>query len=101
MSGKRIFVFQYCTKYRPKLNCIFIDNLMRGEGQRLVAQLTAASDEIERLKDVYSKAIERLEAHSLPNLTPQSAAQWFEMVRPIVPLMPSSNAHTRHPLPSL
>lgn len=54
---------------------------MRGEGQRLSAHLKAAFAEIERLNVVYRNAIDQLETYTLPNLSSQSAAQWFEMVR--------------------
>ncbi|ETP36675.1 hypothetical protein F442_15451 [Phytophthora nicotianae P10297] len=59
---------------------------MRGESQRLSSHLKAAYAEIERLRTVYSHAIERLEAYALPNLSPQSAAQWFEMYLRVVDL---------------
>ncbi|RLN95762.1 hypothetical protein BBJ28_00023091 [Nothophytophthora sp. Chile5] len=54
---------------------------MRGEGQRLSAQLLAAFDEIEQLKTVYRRAIEQLETFALPDLSALSAAQWFRLVR--------------------
>ncbi|KAG6618948.1 uncharacterized protein IUM83_01345 [Phytophthora cinnamomi] len=59
---------------------------MRGEGQRLSTHLKAAFAEIERLKAVYSDAIDKLETAALPNLSPQSAARWFEMYLRVVDL---------------
>ncbi|KAG2790959.1 hypothetical protein PC129_g10143 [Phytophthora cactorum] len=59
---------------------------MRGESQRLSAHLKAAYAEIERLRIVYSHAIEQLEVYALSNLSPQSAAQWYEMYLRVVDL---------------
>ncbi|POM72346.1 Hypothetical protein PHPALM_10950, partial [Phytophthora palmivora] len=59
---------------------------MRGEGQRWSAHLKAAFAEIERLTIVYRHAIEKLETYTLPNLSPQSAVQWFEMYLRVVDL---------------
>lgn len=56
---------------------------MRGEGQRLSKHLTAAFAEIDRLREIYRDAIDKLETNTLANLSPQSAAKWFEMVRPV------------------
>ncbi|RLM96835.1 hypothetical protein BBO99_00000116 [Phytophthora kernoviae] len=52
---------------------------MRGEAQRLSAQLEAAFTEIERLKPIYCRAISQLETHAVPNLSAQSAGKWFEL----------------------
>ncbi|KAL4095193.1 hypothetical protein PRIC1_008570 [Phytophthora ramorum] len=57
---------------------------MRGEGQRLSGHLKAAFAEIERLKVEYRHAINQLEKFTLTNLSPQSAAQWFEMYLRVV-----------------
>ncbi|KAG6960472.1 hypothetical protein JG687_00008218 [Phytophthora cactorum] len=54
--------------------------------QRLSAHLKAAYAEIERLRIVYSHAIEQLEVYALSNLSPQSAAQWYEMYLRVVDL---------------
>ncbi|KAI9994820.1 hypothetical protein PInf_011658 [Phytophthora infestans] len=59
---------------------------MRGESQRLSTHLKAAFAEIERLRVIYSQAIEQLAAYVLTNLSPQSAAQWFEMYLRVVDL---------------
>lgn len=55
---------------------------MQSEGQRLTAHLKATIAECERLNVMYCHAIDQLEAYTLPNLSPQSAAQWFQMVLP-------------------
>ena len=52
----------------------------KSKGQRLTAHLKATIAECERLKVIYCHAIDQLETYTLPNLSPQSAAQWFEMV---------------------
>ncbi|KAK1944673.1 Ankyrin-3 [Phytophthora citrophthora] len=59
---------------------------MRSEAQRLKAHLTAAFAEIERLKPIYLHAIEKLEGSTLPNLSPHSAVQWFEMYLRVIDL---------------
>ncbi|KAE9004122.1 hypothetical protein PF005_g6277 [Phytophthora fragariae] len=59
---------------------------MRGEGQRLSTHLKAAFVEIDRLTDVYRNAINKLETYALPNLSPQSAAKWFELYLRVVDL---------------
>ncbi|KAL3660132.1 hypothetical protein V7S43_015051 [Phytophthora oleae] len=59
---------------------------MRSEAQRLKAHLKAAFAEIERLKPIYLHAIDQLEVSTLPNLSPQSAVQWFEIYLRIVDL---------------
>ncbi|CAH0493721.1 unnamed protein product [Peronospora farinosa] len=52
---------------------------MRSEGQRLTVHLKAIITECERLKVIYCHAIDQLETYTLPNLSPQSAGQWFQM----------------------
>ncbi|CAI5713310.1 unnamed protein product [Peronospora destructor] len=59
---------------------------MRSEGQRLTAHLKATIAECERLKLIYCHAIDQLETYTLPNLSPQSAAQWFEMYLRVIDL---------------
>ncbi|CAI5737130.1 unnamed protein product [Peronospora destructor] len=59
---------------------------MRSEAQRLTAHLKATIAECERLKVIYCHAIDQLETYTLPNLSPQSAAQWFEMYLRVIDL---------------
>uniref|UniRef100_A0AAV1UWK8 Uncharacterized protein n=1 Tax=Peronospora matthiolae TaxID=2874970 RepID=A0AAV1UWK8_9STRA len=57
---------------------------MRGEDQRLTEHLKAIFAEIERLRLVYSHAIDQLETYTLPNLSPHSATRWFNMYLRVV-----------------
>ncbi|CEG43807.1 uncharacterized protein PHALS_14098 [Plasmopara halstedii] len=58
--------------------------MVRKERQQMLAHLQSAFAEIERMTVVYSDAIKQLKNYIQPNLTTQSAVEWFNMYLRVV-----------------
>jgi len=76
-SKSTTLLYSFGTPSTSEMAC----STSAGRRKVLTTQLEACFQEIEHLSRVFLGAIERLEGSTLTNLSVESAAEWFRMVR--------------------